>query len=318
MQATQPGPTIKLQANGEFSLNAALKWVNCFPSTLSTQDFNSYREAHVIGDKPVLVLLQQAPKDQSLQLQVYAGRLDEADLQSAKALIERKFSLELDGERFQRDLTKQDPVVNQLHSIYRGLRPVLFSSSFEALCWAIAGHRIRMSQAAIYQKRLQLEFGRSINYQGRQYQAFPSPKDLVKAGDERISKRTSLNLEKCQRIVALAQRFIAGELDDSYLRNSSLDRARKTLEESPGIGAWSSEFCLIRAIGRTDLIPLKEARLLQAITMAYGVDETEARSTQERLAKKWGNLQTWVSFLLRVALHDGIDLTQLSEKPINH
>jgi hypothetical protein len=45
------------------------------------------------------------------------------------------------------EVGERDRVVARLQRSYRGLRPVLFWSPYEAAAWTIIGHRIRISQA---------------------------------------------------------------------------------------------------------------------------------------------------------------------------
>lgn len=76
--------------------------------------------------------------------------------------------------------------------------------------------------------------------------------------------------------------------------------AAARLEESPGIGPWSSAFLLIRAVGFPDLLPVAERRLAASVASHYGLAGPPGADELAAVAEGWRPLRSWVASLLRV------------------
>src|SRR5580658_9552876 len=75
--------------------------------------------------------------------------------------ITRILSLDVDAREFP-DVGQRDAVVARLQSKYPGLRPVCFWTPYEAACWAVIGHRIRIIQAAAVKAKMAQQLGQAI------------------------------------------------------------------------------------------------------------------------------------------------------------
>lgn len=63
-----------------------------------------------------------------------------------------------------------------------------------------------------------------------------------------------------------------GYLDVESLRHLSPETARTHLKELPGIGDFSAELIMIRAVGEVDRIPVAESRFTRAVQRVYDLD----------------------------------------------
>jgi DNA-3-methyladenine glycosylase II len=225
-----------------------------------------------------------------------------AHLFEAEELARRFFSLDLDGTAFQERVGKTDQVIAGLQRRFPGLRPVLFATPFEALCWAVLSQRTRMSHAAHLRSMLVAALGPKIMMDGGELTAFPAPEHVLAAGSE-LAGVARLPVVKANRLERLAERAARGDFEPRRLREMSDERARAWLEQSPGIGPWTSEFVLIRGVGRSDLLPRGEWRLLSAVQRYYNLAERPSFDDLEGLSKAWEGFRSWAAFLLRAALH---------------
>jgi 3-methyladenine DNA glycosylase/8-oxoguanine DNA glycosylase len=292
-----------------FSLEQSLRFLNGFAPAGAPPQQSSYRQAHVIHGKP-LVLEVSPAGDAALAVHLHGDRVSNADLTVAERLIQRMFSLDLDGDEFYTTIGKADPVIGRLQARYPGLRPVLFASPFEALCWAIIGHRISITQAVRSKLRLIHMYGPAVSALGEKWRAFPAPEDLTELDPDRDCEAFGLPGVKIQRLAAIARRAMDGHFAPELLRGMPVDKARSWLELSPGIGPWSSEFVLIRGCGHPDLVPDGERRLLAAIQRYYALDREPRRDELARMSRKWAGFRSWAVFLLRVALQDDTQETK--------
>ncbi len=130
-----------IEVSGPFSLQQALDFLSGFPPAGLARQEQEYRAAHVVRGRPLLVRLRQ-PESERLSLSVEGEGVDGSDLAEAVELVRRIFSLTIDTEPFYDRVGVDDPVIGDLQQRYPGLRPVLFGTPFEALCWAIISQRV--------------------------------------------------------------------------------------------------------------------------------------------------------------------------------
>jgi 3-methyladenine DNA glycosylase/8-oxoguanine DNA glycosylase len=214
-----------------------------------------------------------------------AGRVEVLP-DAAAPLVRRMFCLDWDGDAF---AALEDPVLRELGARHPGLRPVLFATPWEALCWMLIGHRISMAQAARLKDALRDAIGPEVG--GRR--AFPPPEAVLEHGAPGLPEI------KAERVRALAQRGAAGELDAELLRAMEPDEAREWLERSPGIGPWSSAFVLIRGVGFPDLLPFADRRLAESVARHYGLPAPPDEAQFAEISARWAPFRAWAAFLLR-------------------
>jgi 3-methyladenine DNA glycosylase/8-oxoguanine DNA glycosylase len=299
-QAPAEGPSRRLAVRGPFELQQALGFLRGFPPAGAEEQGGEYLAAHAINGRALLVRLRDHP-DGGLELGVLGYDLTDDDLDAAERLARRVFSLDWDGDAFLA-LGEQDAVLASVQRRFRGLRPVLFGSPFEALCWAILSQRVTLAQAARLKARLGAVYGPTVELDGDEYQAFPAPEHLLELSAALDADILRVPAVKLERLAALAQRAAAGDFEAERLLGMPLDEARAWLEQSPGIGPWASEFALIRGAGHPDLLPSQEARLLQSVQRQYGLDAPPSLEALEQLSAGWIPFRSWAAFLLRVAL----------------
>jgi DNA-3-methyladenine glycosylase II len=304
--STQPILSRRLTVRGPFELGQALAFLRGFlPAGGSAPGGTSsggdrYRAAHVIAGRPLGI--EMSEDAEGLLLGLAGAGASTAHLFEAEELTRRVFSLDLDGAAFQRRVGKADQVIAGLQRRFPGLRPVLFATPFEALCWAVLSQRTRMSHAAHLRSRLVAALGPKIMMDGGELTAFPAPEHVLAAGGELVGV-VGLPVVKANRLERLAERAARGDFEPRRLREMSDERARGWLEQSPGIGPWTSEFVLIRGVGRSDLLPRGEWRLLSAVQRYYNLAERPSFEELERLSQAWEGFRSWAAFLLRAALH---------------
>ncbi|GAA1804521.1 hypothetical protein [Actinomadura chokoriensis] len=88
----------------------------------------------------------------------------------------------------------------------------------------------------------------------------------------------------------------ADPIGPDVLRTGPYDEVKGFLLGLPGVGPWSTNFVLIRGLGRMDEAPVEKA-LLRAASRAYGRALTEARVRE--LAERYGPWQGYWAHYLR-------------------
>ncbi len=294
-------PKRSLRPRGPFSLPTALGFLSCFAPAALPLRGRKYLNVHVISGKATLVELSQNQTGK-VELRLPAEPFGSERLEPATATMARIFSLSVDAQPFYGRIGGIDPVLYQLQSEYWGLRPVLFGSPFEALCWAVLSQRTRMSHALKAKRALMEAFGQAVDHAGEVHRAFPAPADLCKLEPARPPNGVSVPRVKLDWLRGLAERGLGSDFEAESLLALDVTSACRSLEQSPGIGPWASEFALIRGVGVTNLLPSREARFFSAVQRYYGFDPQKRSAEWRRVVAGWQGYESWAAFLLRVAL----------------
>lgn len=284
----------ELAVCGSFDLSASARFLEGFTPAARPDAAGRERELRLAFPcapswRPVGVVVRQAAPDLPVAVRVIG---DSSDVDSAVAHARRVLSLDVDGSGFA-EVGRRDPVVGELQRRYPGLRPVAFHSPYEAACWTIIGHRLRIVQAAAIKDRLARRLGTLVDVDGVSLPAFPSPATLL--AQDRVPL---VNEVKSGRLKAVARAALDGDLDADSLRALPIDAALARLQRIPGIGPFSAELTLLRGAAHPDGFPSAERRLHEEMTRAYQLDGPTPADLA-RVAENWRPYRTWVALLFR-------------------
>jgi DNA-3-methyladenine glycosylase II len=187
-------------------------------------------------------------------------------------------------------------VLGEMQRTHAGLRPVLFHSPYEAAAWSIISARRHRAQGAVVRNRLATTFGRVFGEGREQVLAFPMPEQLLK-----VRELQGLEETRIQRLHAVANAALAGELEPGRLLAMDPGDALAHIQKLPGIGPTYSMLILLRSTGATDIITGLEPRMPSYLGHFYGPG-TEATAEQiAGIMDGWRPFRTWSSVLTRVA-----------------
>lgn len=204
--------------------------------------------------------------------------------------VERMLSLDLDGTAFDR---LDDPVVGALRDRHPGLRPVLFSTPFEAACWSVLTQRTSMRQAKNLRRALCTRAGHRFELDGHEWWTFPPPAAIV-----RIRSLPGATSAQIERLKSVARAALDGRLDPGQLRRMTSDQALEQLQSIDGIGPFGSELIYLRGAGAPDHFPRNEPRLRARMTQLYDLNEPSVDQLAD-IAERWAPFRSWASLLIR-------------------
>ena len=288
--------SFELQARGPFSLAASRRFLEGFAPAAYARQAGEHLDLAfpVEGDWRTVAVRIVQPSAGAVHVET-AG---EADLDAVRVQVERMLSLDVDASDFP-TVGLRDPVVARLQQRYAGLRPLGFSSPYDAAAWALISHRLRIAQAAAVKAEMARHLGAAVNLHGRVLHAFPAPERL--AGLEGFP---GLFGRKPEWLRALGRAALEGRLDAASLRSVAPEQALAELLALPGLGPFSADLVLLRGAGHPDWVPAHESRLLSAVQRAYGLSETPTAAEVSHLAEAWRPYRTWVCLLLRTKLEE--------------
>lgn len=204
---------------------------------------------------------------------------------SVRKQVARILGLDVDATTYP-DIAKRDPQLAPVMKAFEGLRPVSFTSPYECACWAIISQRISKVQGSNIVRGLVERHGTKVDGIG----IFPTPATLLT-----IDAIPSVPAIKVQRLHAIAEAALDGELDADSLKKLPEAEAIAQLKQLPGIGDFWASGIWLRACGVADRFP-EEPISLAAAHALRGDSATAAELTAQ-----YRPFGMWIAFLLRVA-----------------
>ncbi|MGW4485124.1 DNA-3-methyladenine glycosylase family protein [Amycolatopsis sp. NPDC004368] len=211
------------------------------------------------------------------------------------AQVSRVLSLDVDASGLP-DVERRDSVVARLRAPWPGLRPVLFSSPYEAACWSVLSQGMRFTTAIKRRRVLAERHGCIVDVGEYQVVSFPAPTALAA-----LEPDDGLAAFRVARLRSVAEAALDGRLDPAMLRALPIPEALELLRAIPGIGTFSAEQILLRGAGHPDLLPLADGRLHQALREEYALPDTTPPHQLPLLTDDWRPYRGWLSLLFRAS-----------------
>lgn len=289
------GTVVELRFTGEFSLarSVSIAMKAAFVSDVRGAPDTLEVVFRLEGSwSAVAVRLEQREDGGRVRAHVLADPAG-SERHDVRAQLERVLALDTDGAALN-DVADRDKVVARLRERFRGLRPVLFHSPYEAAARAIIGHRLGVRQAASLTARIAAAHGTALEVGDRVVHAFPAPDRLAD-----LPAVQGLSDRKIEQLRALGVAAMEGRLDTGRLRSMERADAMAHLQQLSGIGPFSAELILVRGVGDPDVFPRTEMRLHRAMAAAYDLGADPDLDTLEGIAEKWRPYRSWVGLMLR-------------------
>ena len=211
---------------------------------------------------------------------------DHADLVSVVARIRRLLDLDADPTAVDTALTA-DPAFAPLVRKHPGLRAPGAVDGFEMAVRAVIGQQISVRGARTLLGRIAAEHGDA--QQLGDWTTFPT------AGRFAAIDPATLPMPRARAttLLALATACASGELTLDPGADRDLERAR--LLAMPGVGAWTADYLLMRAMGDPDVLLSSDLGVRKAAE-ALGLDLADGRPD-------WAPWRSYATFHLWTSLH---------------
>lgn len=220
-------------------------------------------------------------------------RLDDLrDLTSAVARTRRLFDLDADPESVNAALGR-DPILGRGVRARPGLRVPGHPDGMELIARAIIGQQVSVAGARTIAARLTQRFGKPLDVpDGPITHRFPDAAALAELATEDLPM---------PRARAAALRAAAAAIADGVITvdpGVDRDELRARLVALPGIGPWTAEYVLMRAVGDPDAFLATDLGVRHALDAA-GVESTPKAALA--LAERWrpwrayANAHLWAS-----------------------
>ena len=261
-------------------------------------DGGTYKRALTISGHDVLLSIQSAGtiKRPRLILELFGDNLDTAIVEPAAAIVRRTFMLDVDPAPFL-EAAQADPVLAQVVARHYQMRPMMIIDPFEALLWTVVGQQINMSFARRLKLALIEMCGRHMMVGGDRFALFPGPREVAML-EESMMRQRQFSRQKAAYVKCIAAAALSGQLDFDVLRSLPAEQALAALTSIRGIGRWTAEYIMIRALGFRDAIPAADVGLRKAVGLAYAIGRHATEEEVRAISSKWPGWRGWGAFYL--------------------
>ena len=227
-----------------------------------------------------LICVATLPGEDALQLRVTGA--PPAALLQLSSVARRVFDLAADPARIGSELSK-DQLVGPLVRARPGLRIPGAWDAFECAVRAILGQQVSVAAGRTFASRLVERAGRAVRGGGEGLtHLFPSAADIARADLAGLG----LTRSRAAALYALARAVLERRVNFSAAPAQLGD----ALAALPGIGPWTAQYVLLRALGEPDALPSADLVLRRMAAPPHKM--LSGKQLDER-AKEW---QPWRSY----------------------
>jgi DNA-3-methyladenine glycosylase II len=209
----------------------------------------------MIDGQPVEVAVRQrgGPEAPQLEVDVAGPGLTERRAAIARLWLERMLGAHKDLKPFYA-LAARDPRLRPLVDEFRGLKPPQFPTVFEGVANGIACQQLSLLVGILLLSRLAHKVGAISANPKRTFHAFPDPTDFSDVKTESL-KYLGFSTHKSQALLDISFAIRERGLDLQSLVHLDNQAAIEGLVKLKGVGRWTAEYVLLRALGRLDVFP---------------------------------------------------------------
>ena len=202
-------------------------------------------------------------------------------------------------------LAGEDSTLSAITRRFHGLHLPHTATAFEALILAILGQQIATNVARIIRTLLIETYGPQQTFDGETYYAFPRAETLAAAPIDEL-RRLKLSQRKAEYVQGIA--LAALEYPDGFEWLHRLEDADvvRQVTELRGVGQWTAQWLLIRALGRPDALPLGDLALRRAVSRIFceGVELNDGQV--EEFCRRWSPWRTYATVYMFTAMRTGM------------
>tara|TARA_B100000614_G_scaffold69813_1_gene62017 strand:- start:1021 stop:1632 length:612 start_codon:yes stop_codon:yes gene_type:complete len=178
------------------------------------------------------------------------------------------------------DLSKNDSIIAKIIANYPKERMEMKNDTLHTLVRSVVGQQISVRAADAIWNRLDEACNNSI-----------TEDNLLQLSIEDM-RRTGLSNTKSNYIINI----VKANLTDLNWENMNDDEVSNELCKIKGIGPWTADMFLIFRLGRTNILPLGDIGLVNAINLHYNNKDKLSKEELMKFKKKWSpwcSIATW-------------------------
>lgn len=265
-----------LPAAGEFTVQLPPRYLVAYLRRALTRDPHSVNErwedlryacAVRLGGTPAVLRLDfREAGRRDVTVQVRGAGPGSPDTVAAHRIVVGILGLDQDAAGFSR-LARRLGFARLVEGRHE-LRVSQTASVFDGLVWAILGQQINFPFACLLKRRL---FELAGTPAGEGLIAPPLPAAVAALTPAQL-RPLQFSQKKAEYLIAAAGLVAAGKLDLEGLRGASATRAERTLLGLHGLGPWSVNYIMMRALGFADCVPLGDTGVTSGLKHLFALE----------------------------------------------
>jgi len=193
-------------------------------------------------------------------------------------------------------------IIRQFH----GLHLPHTASVYEALVLAILGQQIATNVARIIRTLIIETHGPCQAFDGQDFYAFPRPETLGALSVERL-REMKLSQRKAEYVKGISQAAMdSSPYGFEFLHRMSDEEVVENTVKLRGVGVWTAQWVLIRALGRPDALPLGDLALRRVVSRVYFGGSEINDAQLDEFAQRWSPWRTYATVYLFTAMRSGM------------
>ena len=217
-------------------------------------DGTTYRRLIVVGGRPTELAARQAGSSAAPRLIVTATPSPRAsERRRMRSFVGQLLGIRIDLTDWYRTAAG-DARLGPLASRFMGMKPPRFPTVFEAVVNAFACQQLSLEVGLELLNRLAALCGARAGTRSDVRFAFPTAQDVARLSPEKY-QAIGFSRQKAHALVSLARAVTREGLDLETLAHEDDAVIRRHLLELHGVGRWSTEYVLLRGLGRLGVFP---------------------------------------------------------------
>ncbi len=293
--------TIKISTPKPFNYFRTMSFQTNYRKISGSDSFENgvYMRAMRIGQEPVILEGFEKSEEEAIEIQIFSDNvLNEIDIANFDAV--KFLGCDYDLMPFD-EFVRLDKVLNPLIGGLSGLRLTRVETVYESIVNAIIGQQIAATVARVIKERFISQYGVPLTRRARTLFVFPEPVEVCKGSIEDL-RFLKLSGKKAEYIYEISQRAMQGELDYGLLNRLPNEEIIQRLIAIRGVGRWTAEWVLLRALARFDALPAGDLALQRMIGEYYfeqkRLTEQDVRTFAEKHWAPFRGLVTSYMFAL--------------------
>jgi DNA-3-methyladenine glycosylase II len=218
-------------------------------------DGTTYTRVIVMDGRPTELAVRQTGSPDTARLLVTATPAPQTTVETgrARSILDRLLGLRIDLNDWYR-MAARDARLRPLADSFRGMKPPRFPTMFEALVNAFACQQLSLEVGLELLNRLAAITSARFGTPGSARYGFPTPHDVARLKPERY-QAIGFSHQKTAALLGLARAIVRQQLDLESIHKQDDSVVRQRLLEMRGVGRWTSEYVLLRGLGRLHVFP---------------------------------------------------------------
>ena len=202
------------------------------------------------------------------------------------------------------DSVSGDPVLAGVVNDFYGYHNTRTASVYEALVQAVMGQQIATAVARVVRNLLIQEYGVRATIAGRERYAFPRATALASAEVADL-RQLKLSVRKSEYIQGIARASLDAPKGFEEMHQLADDEVVKQMVAIRGVGNWTAQWVLVRALARPDGFPVGDLALRRTVAALYfeGAEITDSQLLD--FSDRWSPWRSYATSYLFAALRSG-------------